>query len=238
MRTLLILTAFLVGCPAGDDPELREEEFTITDEVTRLDLDNGNGNIFVNATAESIITVQAQHEGDDSEAVSQVAGGILSLSTRCSTSDGPCTIHYTLWVPEAVIVDAETTTGDIVLVGMGGDANLRTASGNVELDTFTADTLLVEVESGPTIGSRLSAEETIVTSASGSIDLTYEERPRVVEGITNSGDITLAVPTGTYNIETDSGSGDVQTEGLEHDADADARLTVEAAVGRIRMFGI
>lgn len=236
MRTFLILTALLLGCEA--EPEILTEEFTITDEVTRLDLDNGNGNIFINATAEDFVTVQAEHEGDDSEAVPQVAGGILSLSTRCSTSDGPCTIHYTIWVPEGVVVDAETTTGDIVLVGMGGDANLRTESGNVELDTFTADTLLVEVQSGPTIGSRLSAEETIVTSASGSIDLTYEQRPRVVEGTTSSGDITLAVPTGAYAIEADAGSGDVEVDGLDDDPDADAELHAETAQGRIRLFGI
>jgi DUF4097 and DUF4098 domain-containing protein YvlB len=239
MRTLLLALVLLTACEATPVGGTIDETFEITDEVTRLDLDNGNGNVFVNATAEDIITVQAQHHGDDSEAVPRVAGGILSLTTQCNTSDGPCTIDYTLWVPEAVEVDATTTTGDIVLVGMGGAANLITTSGNVELDSFTADTLLVTVDSGPTLGQRLAAEEVVVTSTSGFIDLVFEQRPRSVTGTTGSGDINYGVPIGMYAIDATATGGSVQiSEDLVHDAASDAALTATTGQGDVTLTGL
>lgn len=238
MRTLMLLLVLLAAC----EPEAvgtLDETFEITDPVTRLDLNNGNGNVMVTATDGDIIVVLAQHHGDDSEAITQVAGGILSLSTQCSTSGGPCTIDYRLDVPESVEVDAVTTTGDIVLVGMGGAANLTTSSGNVELDTFSADTLLVQVEAGPIFGNRLSAEEVIVTSTSGSIDLAFEQRPRDVSGSTGSGDIAYAVPVGTYAIGASTGAGEVIiSEDLLHDDSSDAALNAATDQGDIRMIGI
>ena len=238
MRIFPLLLVFLAACEAEPTGTL-DETFEITDPVTRLDLDNGNGNVFVNATDDDIITVLAQHHGEDSDAISQVAGGILSLATQCSGADGPCTIDYTLWVPEAVEVDAVTTTGDIVLVGMGGAANLRTSSGNIELDTFSADTLLVEVESGPILGNRLAAEEVIVSATSGFIDLVFEQRPRAVTGSTGSGDIAYAVPVGTYAIDAVTGGGEVTiSDDLVDDDSSDSALTAATDEGDIRMIGL
>ncbi len=238
MRTLLVLLVLLTACEEEVEGTL-DETFDITDEVTRLDLDNGNGHVFVNATDGDIITVQAQHHGDDSDAIPQVAGGILSLATQCSTADGPCTIDYTLWVPESVEVDATTTTGDIVLVGMGGAANLRTDSGNIELDTFSADTLLVQIESGPVLGNRLAAEEVIVTATSGFIDLVFEQRPRTVQSTTGTGDIAYAVPVGTYAIDATATDGDVTiSEDLIDDDASDSSLSATTDNGNISMIGI
>jgi DUF4097 and DUF4098 domain-containing protein YvlB len=238
MRTLLLLLAILPACTEDVQGTL-DETFEITEAVTRLDLDNGTGNVFVNATDDDVITVQAQHHGDDSDAVPQVAGGILSLATQCSTSDGPCTIDYTLWVPEGVEVDATTSTGDIVLVGMGGAANLQTGSGNIEVDTFSADTLLITVDSGPVFGNRLASEEVVVQAVSGFIDLSFDQRPRTVSGTAGTGDIAYAVPAGSYAIDATTGSGEVSiADELIHDADSDAALNAATDEGDVRLIGL
>lgn len=237
MRTLLLLIPLLAACEEGV-PTTTDETFDITDEVTRLDLDNGNGDVFVNATGDATIRVLAQHHSEDSESIPQVSGGILSLNTQCGSGTADCTVDYTLWVPESVEVDISTTTGDIVLVGMGGDANLTTQSGNVELDTFVADTLLVTVDSGPILGNRLAAEEIIVDSTSGFVDLAFEQRPRTVTA-TTSGDINYAVPVGTYAIDASAPGGSVDiSEDLVHDDASDAALNATTSEGDILFLGV
>ena len=142
-------------------------------------------------------------------------------------------------MPEGVEIDATTTTGDIVLVGMGGAANLQTTSGNIEIDTFSADTLLIQVESGPIFGNRLAAEEVVVQSTSGFIDLVFEQRPRTVTSTTGDGDIAYAVPSGAYAIDATTGDGQVTiADELTDDDSSDASLSATTDRGDVRLIGL
>jgi DUF4097 and DUF4098 domain-containing protein YvlB len=233
---LLLLAA---GCtPAGVDVPF--EPIVVTDEVTRLDLDNGDGDVFVTATADDFVTIDATLASEDVTITPQVAGGILSLQTTCGAdvTSEDCVADFELLVPEAVESAITTASGDIVLVGMGGDADLSTSSGSVEVDGFSADTLLVAGDAGIVLGLRLAAEEVVVDSGVGPIELNFEQRPLAVTGTTTSGDIQFVVPGGPYRVDATTDSGTVVVEGIDEDPDASEVLTATSGAGDIRIAGI
>jgi len=237
MRFLPLLALLLACTP---DPTVPFEPITVTEPVTRLDLDNGDGDVFITATAGDQVVIDATLASEDVTITPQVAGGILSIQTTCGAAVDTelCVADFRLSVPESVEAAVTTAAGDIVLVGMGGDADLATASGSVEVDGFSADTLLISGDSGIVLGLRLAAEEVVVSNGRGPIELNFDQRPLAVSGETTGGDIQFVVPGGTYAVTATTDSGEVTVEGIDEDPASTETLTATSGEGDIWIVGI
>lgn len=234
MRTLLLTLPLLSACPATT---LQFEPIVVTEAVDRLDLDNGQGNVLVSAHGEDTIIIDADLHSEELEIIPSVAGGILRIQASCAVASDDCVADLELRVPEALEVRIDTSTGDITLVGMGGNAELASVDGSIEVDGFSADTLLAGTQTGITLGLRLAAEEVEVFSQAGPIDLSFEQRPSDVDVETGQGDIALVVPAGDYFLDTQA-SGTVNLEGVQHDADSVQVLRAVTTEGAISILGI
>lgn len=227
-------SALLISCTA--EPVPTPEPVVVSDPIERLDLQTGVGDVLVSAHAEDFVQITASVPDDVVTVTPIVAGGILSIQVSCASADAAtCDASLDLRVPEAVELTIETASGDIVVVGMGGDADLTTASGSVEVDGFSADTLLVTAGSGLVTGLRLTAEEVVIASSAGPVEVAFEAPPTAVTLDTADGDIAVSLPQADYALDVTSAEGDVSIEGLVDVPGAAASLHAATQRGDVRV---
>lgn len=177
-----------------------------------------------------------------------VSHGELRLETRCGWS---CTMKYVVTVPAPVPVAGRLGSGDVKVRGMAsvdarlgsGSADVRDVAGPVKLHSGSGDIKLsnivgkVEVESGSgeIIGHDLRTPDVIARAGSGDIKLALTS-PTSVTAHTESGEVDLVVPPGSYrvNVHTGSGSKDI---GVGTDPNAARVLSLDTGSGDIRVHG-
>lgn len=164
---------------------------------------NGSGDVRVSAMPGNTVTVDAMiHEsgglfwGPDPRTIQRIEnnppvaqnGNTIRISEVDSGWTRHVSIRYTITVPPATQVQAETGSGDLYLDGMQRDARLQTGSGDVHLNHQTGN----------------------VHATSGSGDITFGQINGSAEFSTGSGDVRGREVTGHMRAST--GSGDVRVE--------------------------
>lgn len=98
-------------------------------------------------------------------------------------------VQYEVDVPAGASVLVRGTTATATVVGMAGPVELRPGSGSIE-------------------GRALSAGRVWATTAAGSIRLSFDRAPDVVDVTTHEGSVDLVLPDGPYDV--DAGDADVK----------------------------
>jgi DUF4097 and DUF4098 domain-containing protein YvlB len=145
--------------------------------------------------------------------------GVLRISSACpKIVIGSCSASYELAVPETVAVVVHTNDGDVRLDGFRGAANVRTGSGNVNVEAYC--------------GFDLAA-----VTGSGNVHISAACSPRDLEVHTSSGNATASVPPGRYRISVASGAGQPHVSGLVGDASAPFTINMHSGSGDVRLGG-
>ena len=166
-----------------------------------------------------VVTVLTSSPGSDPQSEITLEDGILSMEAQCrSFLISICQVAYRVTMPTdlEVVMDLETTAGNVDLSDvsgkvavrttagtinvrrhMGEEADLRTTAGNVSFEASTPPTrLTVETTAGaitvwvPDVGYRIEAQTTV-----GSVNVNLDEVPdaqRSIEASTTTGNIELA----------------------------------------------
>jgi len=161
--------------------------------------------------------------------------GTLYVRGHCPVGAWNCGTDFRIQVPEGADVEAKVTTGELDLEGVGsvyaelttGELNIRDATGDLDLDVTT----------GGIHAFDLTSEELRASLVTGSMELELDAPFDLVNAELVTGDITIAVPEGCYDMELDVLTGAVSTDGVSCDCEASSEIRAEVITGTIDIYG-
>ena len=170
-------------------------------------------------------------------------------------------VDYEITVPADTTIRSHTGSGDQILEGTRGNADVQTGSGEVKLSNITGEIHLqtgsgdvrAHSISGPVHGGTGSGNIEIEETGSGDIDLHTGSGNVTARGVnggfhgeTGSGDVTAeGTQTGTWEIRTGSGNvhvrlpgnaafeADISTSSGSVDVGAPIEMTVQGRIGDV-----
>lgn len=145
-----------------------------------------------------------------------VRDGVLEIASRCTGLAEllRCTSDLEIIAPPEADIDVEVAAGDVTLRGLRGRVAVKTALGDVEarrLDPFT-----------------LRAR-----SDAGDVTLDLVGTPTLVDAAVQSGSVSIVVPFGSYRVDAEAESGDVDVQGVIRDDLAPQRIVAAADRGDV-----
>ncbi|MBL7256152.1 DUF4097 family beta strand repeat-containing protein [Paractinoplanes lichenicola] len=243
--TLIAATAAatLTGCAGVIGARMTFDDTEKT-KITEIRLDGGAGNVAIrtaDVTETNIKRIIRRSTSDPGESY-RLDGSKLLIDSSCGHD---CFVSYEIVAPAGVKVSGEFRSGDISLEAVGdtdvkmtsGDVNVMDPAGKVKIRAGSGDMRVMNAKSAVDIQST-SGDINVIDSAgpltlkvtSGDISAGLSA-PASVTAQTTSGDVQVRVPTGSYRIETRTGSGDANVSGLVSDPDAKNVLNLRTASG-------
>jgi hypothetical protein len=245
--TLIAATAaVLAGCGGGIGARLTYDD-TEKVKVSEIVLTGGSGDLTVRTAAVSETRIKRIVRTDsaaDPQASYRLDGTVLNIDTSCGES---CRVSYEIEAPTGVAVrgklgssdvaladvatvDVTVGSGDVVITGATGSVAIKTGSGDITANNLKGAVQLVS-GAGDVKAVDLSGGAAVRAQASsGDVDVQMTAVAPVTAR-TGSGDITLLVPDGAYQIKTHTGSGDEAVVGLTNDPAAKNLLDVQTGSG-------
>lgn len=197
----------LAGCAFVPETVVQRED-AVTEPVSAIEfeLSNGRVEISVGDVEETTIERTLRYRGSrEREETTSFSGGTLSLE-GCGRW---CSVDYVIEVPAEVDVRGTTSSGRVVLAGVG-DVEVRTDNGAIELDGVSGR-VRAETSNGRIGGRALAGDGVEASTSNGEIDLELAV-PQPVDATTSNGKILLVVPPGSYRVDTDTSNGSVDVD--------------------------
>lgn len=219
----------LAGCTFLSPPQQFSDEFTITDEIDTIELDEATGSVtYVGSegadevTVERTVTYRGDREIGDTH---DVDGATLELGD-CGRW---CSVEYTVKGPAGIDVRGSASNGAIELTAVG-DVEVHTSNGRIELEDVSGR-VDVETSNGRITGRGLNGDGVRAQTSNGAVELEMGEA-QDVEARTSNGAIRVTVPAATYRVtaETSNGSTDI---GVDDDPEGEFQLELRTSNGSI-----
>ncbi|MQY08303.1 DUF4097 family beta strand repeat-containing protein [Actinomadura macrotermitis] len=166
------------------------------------------------------------------------SGTVLWIKVSC---DGPsrfpaalgCGADLDLTVPPGAKVTATSTSGGVMAAGLSGALEMHTNSGS--LNTLgNRGPIVFKGGSGEVHAEGLASPEVDAQVGSGTVDLAFTARPRLVRARTGSGPVTIAVPDATrYRLRAAVSSGDREVDPALNDPAAPGEIDVHTGSGSL-----
>jgi hypothetical protein len=195
--------------------------YTVRGSVNGITLDRGSGAAeIVGGGDRPAIEVRRTDDfafGRQAVAERRTDGGRLTIRSRCpETVFGPCSVSYRLTVPDNVLVNVRTTSGDVRFAGYQGSAQIDTGAGEVSVSGFCGFALRARTQSGD-------------VSASASCP------PERLELRSRTGDVRAVVPPGRYQVDADTDGGSRRVEGVTAADDAPFLIQALSSAGDVEV---
>ncbi|MEV6012265.1 DUF4097 family beta strand repeat-containing protein [Streptomyces sp. NPDC051976] len=194
----------LCGCTALDKKTF-EDDAKVSQKVTSIHLDSGNGGVKVDASPDtSTISVHrtVDYHGDKPTATSfHVDNGVLTLS-GCGHD---CGVDYDVKVPAGLPVTGGTTNGGLTLTGVGA-VDVHTTNGHIAVTGATGPVKLRTSNGGVDVKDAKGGDIDSQTTNGGVTIQTAT--PQNITARTTSGSLTVTAPPATYRISAKVSSGD------------------------------
>lgn len=238
MRLLspLLALALMPACDLG--PVDRHEHLTLdAADLRTLKLTAGAGDLTIEGdpAATSVEIVAAVH-GEHTTIVHSRVGDTLELSEHCSSWER-CGVDWHVVVPAAMLAELDTGFGDIRIRGLTGTLVATSGAGDIELTTLASPEISVETGAGDITGHDLRCPRFTGETGTGDLDLRMTIRPRSVWVSSGAGNLALTVPAGHYDLDLETGVGDLELADIRRDDAADASLRLHTGVGDIDIAG-
>lgn len=226
VATAALALGGLSACSALDRKTF-EDDAQVPQKITSIRLDNGNGEVEVDASAGTSTTSvhrKVSYRGDKPGGTSfSVENGVLTLSGCGDT----CGIDYVVKVPAGLPVTGDTSDGNLTLRQVGavdvhtsnGDISVAKATGPVKLRTSNGDVDVEDAQGGDIDTQTSNGEVTIRTAA-----------PQNIKARTTSGNLTVTTPPADYRISASDSHGNKQVA-FENDPSGKYRLDLSTTNG-------
>jgi putative adhesin len=208
---ILLGVAVVMGIWWAASTTSRDGHYRVIGTLSAVELDLGAAPVEITGGAGGAVDVRRTEHyafGQPPRVTRGVQGSVLRISSRCPQAVlGSCRVSYRIAVPDNVLVNVRTSSGDVRIDGLNGSARVATGSGAVTVDGFCGFTL-------------------VATSSSGDVHGGAECSPDRIELRSASGAVSASVPVGRYRVDAHSDQGVTRVRGLTV-AD-DAAFTVQA----------
>lgn len=199
--------------------------------VDRLQIDGGSGDVTLIGEQRDDVRVVARTKWglDEPDHLQQFSDGVLKVDGGCGFWGGfgidGCTTDFEIHVPADIPIRAEVDAGDLRASGLDGRVQLEANSGDVRVEDVSGP-LTVDVDSGDVMVIGYRGRDASVGANSGDLEIRTQVVPDRIKAVTDSGDVTIAVPGGeVYDVDTETDSGDTD---VQVDQSVDAPRTIEA----------
>jgi hypothetical protein len=198
-----------------------QNDYTITDPVTSLTIDNPVGSTQIEATDATTISVteQLRYTDNPPQTSHVISGGQLTLSYTCpsgviNVGIDVCSVTYVVKVPRRLAVQIDGEVGAVTLTGLAGQLTLTSSTGSINATGLTS----------PAVTARASA---------GTINLAFTTPPTTVDAQTQVGSVTVRLPANTaYAVDASSQVGTVGVT-VQQDAGSAHRIKAHSQVGSV-----
>lgn len=228
MKTWVVVGAALAASVAltscgmggiGGATERKENTYEVTEKVLTLKLNSGASDAVVTETDRVGVKVTESLYWRKSapKAEHTVEGETLAVSYDCKSDMwGSCGVNYRVEVPKGMKVILDAGSGDVTLRNLSGELEASLGSGDVTSSALTSKKVLAE-------------------NGSGNIELKFTGIPDSLKVETGSGDTTLVLPKGAYDLSKDIGSGDLSVD-VTVDGSSPHKVSVLAGSGNVSLI--
>jgi hypothetical protein len=204
-----VVVSLILAAACGSGPTIPPRDTASFDAYELLVVEAETGRIEVVAGDVDTIEVEVLPGDTNDTWSSSEDGDTLTLIAECSGGEPGCGVGFVVTVPAGTHLDLSAVNGEIAVV-----------------DALTGD-IAIQTTSGPIIGVDLGAAALdVLTNAV--VDVSFDERPRDVSLDGGAGDLTLAVPAGSYDVQF-AGSGDSELSDDIVDDDTSERLYLQSS---------
>jgi DUF4097 and DUF4098 domain-containing protein YvlB len=137
-------------------------------------------------------------------------------------------------VPEDTEVVVRTASGDISVTEISSHVTVETGSGVVFLNTVKGD-IRVDTGSGDIVATKLESFSAYFTSESGRVDVSFEAIVTDLQVSTEAGDVTAQLAGGPYNLDVETGSGNIDLK-IEDDDSAQFNAVLRTGEGDLTVY--
>lgn len=197
------------------------ETFLITDPVDRIEIIVDDGNVDAVAYPREALLLKRHTFGYERiiiPAEYSVEDGVIRFEGHCK-KQGVCSFDHLFELPLGISFDITMLDGRIDLGYIDGD-------------------IAIDIETGWFNGVRLASPDVSFTADEAAVELDFAVAPTSLAIALGSGDVTLALPTGSYRCDFDV-PGDAAFDGMPITCDdaATAVLTVQISSGTLAITG-
>jgi hypothetical protein len=211
---------------------------TFTQAISHLvftDFEGSDVIVMAGAAGEVKVSRELRWSGDSRpQTVEAFEGDTLTVSHNCGNADrDDCSMRYTITVPAAIDIRAETAAGDVDVRDITGPIEAHVVSGDVRLTDATGQ-ITVETVSGDIRAVGLRSSKVDLQGVSGDVQLEFAVAPQNVLVSIVSGDTQVTVPSGSgpYRVDVQASSGD-QRISVDRASGAERAIDVTSTSGDI-----
>ncbi|MEV4220031.1 hypothetical protein [Nonomuraea sp. NPDC049725] len=231
----LVLTG-LTGCGVSLDADEVHSARAFPHSGTTLTLESPIGGLRVLPAAGPGIQVDRWLRGkaaDDGNNSWRLADGTLRLDVDCTVVFGDCGARYHVRVPPGVRLVVRGGDDGVILRDLPQDVDVST-SGPIRVYDASGR-LKLRGDHEVIAGTRLRSADVEARTTTGTINLTFAERPAGLDVRSQHGRVTATVPRGDYAVTAGSTHGRVRSE--LKDADGSRHTIVaRSSTGDVRLI--
>lgn len=215
------------------------EQIRLPIEQTRLSMDVTSGDVVLRrgSGTEVVIDRTMRYSTTEPRVLERSDADGVRIDADCSgLVDWNCDVSYDIAVPDGFDLDVGAGAGSLTVRDLTvATLQLQISSGDVEL-IGVAGRVDVRVSSGSVAAQRLTSDDVNVEVSSGDLALDFAAPPRTVVATVSSGRIEIGLPTGTYNVDAETASGDERVD-LPVDNTSDRLIHARTSRGDIEVVG-
>jgi hypothetical protein len=245
----LIICAFLAGPVSAEALQSDTKVTTISERIHTVVVRNDIGRVEIVPGRPTRVHETRRWNYDEPTVAISRSNGVLTVTGICPSgpSVGPltlgggfndCSIDLRLEVPAVVNVRAAVGLGDLRVRDLSGSQVLRSDVGSIDVRRVTAPSLEARSDLGDVTLAGIRASRVLAESDNGSVSVGLARPARRLSGLTDTGDVSLRVPAGRYDLTTATELGEVVVRGILRDGDAARRIVARSDVGDVHVLGV
>lgn len=217
----------LTGCGwGGFAGERFTDEETIRQKITKVLFDTDSGAVEIRVGDTTSVRREVNYDDEKPGKTYRVDRDTLIIEA-CETPG--CSVAYDVVVPEGTTVSGHVDSGAVELIGVAS-ANVESESGPITVRDVPGE-VNASLQSGTADLSGIGGK-VVASAESGSLSIELSSA-QDVSAQTQSGDIEVTVPKGSYEVRTATESGTVDNAFEGGDGTGEHKLDLRAESGNI-----
>jgi DUF4097 and DUF4098 domain-containing protein YvlB len=183
--------------------------------VHRLAVTTYTGNLVIRAAAageETMVISKGRSAFRRAAYNAGVKDGVLTVSGDClghSFLADACSMSFEIVVPPGSTVEANSSTGSVIIFGPMSSTHASTDTGDVRV-VGTGGSLQLQTDTGDVTGDLLKSGTVSAQSDTGDVTLGFAVSPHRLRAVADTGDVQIRVPDdgSAYRVQASADIGD------------------------------
>jgi hypothetical protein len=227
--TAVVATTLLGGSPINDRFDL--------DAGSRVEVTVPNAAMSFGPSADDQVhvIVTGSYFGTEPDITALTSGNVTTVRGSCREQwFNRCSLRIRVALPESLPLTVQGRNGRLVAESLTGPVALETTNGGIDVSTMRGD-LDLRTTNGAIRMAGSRSPDVAASTTNGTVDLAFTRAPDAVDARSTNGPITVRVPDDgeEYFITADTTNGNVDTETIPSERQAEREITAETTNGNV-----